>query len=433
MATCDSRTKKAASRHLPAIGIVAAAIALAACSGVATASADPADTITTTTGSRGSAHSAPARAPHRPPPGKRIAAGARPSAPVATSTNRIASTHRIAVTADGKSTPHGAAVAQFTPGPIVALLFSDGTAVHPNAGLLIGNGFSFDGATCPGTNPCAGGLGGLLIGNGGNGFNAGNGGSAGLFGNGGNGGDAPRVVGGVSGGNGGSAGLFLGNGGAGGAASTGANGGAGGRGGVLFGIGGDGGTGGSGTMQCSQGQSTCVVVTIGGGGGAGGYGGLLGRAGMTGGAPLPLTSRLFVGYSATYNNQVRPDGGGLTYPDDNDPSKPYAIPGTVVPDVALPAGVVLSRFGYSGGSYLATAGSFFAQLALPPSSSVAPYFEYVVADPAKLPASFHIEQSQVASWFGQPGGGVQYRITGPDGRDAPVQLLINSGFLIRTH
>lgn len=67
-----------------------------------------------------------------------------------------------------------------------------------------------------------------------------------------------------------------------------------------------------------------------------------------------------------------------------------------------------------------TAGLFFsATLRCRRAARWAPYFEYVVADPAKLPASFHIEQSQVASWFGQPGGGVQYRITGPDGRDAP--------------
>ena len=314
----------------------------------------------------------------------------------------------------------------------MAFFFSDGTADHPNAGLLIGSGFSFDASTCLGTNPCAGGMAGLLIGNGGNGFNGGTGGSAGFFGNGGNGGDAPRAQAGINGGNGGAAGLFFGNGGSGGEASTGANGGAGGRGGLLSGLGGDGGTGGSGVVQCTQGQPTCSVVTVGGRGGAAGSGGLFGRGGLSGAAPLPLDARLFVGYRATYNDQVRPDGGGLAYPDDNDPSKPYAIPGTVVPDVQLPYGLVLSRFGYAGGSYLAPDGAFFAQLALPPSSSVAPYFEYVVADPTKIPSGYRIEQSQVAPWFGQPGGGIQYRITGPDGKDAPVQALVSAGFLTRT-
>ena len=318
------------------------------------------------------------------------------------------------------------------PHPFFTLLFSDGTATHPDAGLLAGNGFSFDAVTCVGNDPCAGGMAGLLYGNGGSGFNGGNGGSSGLFGNGGSGGDAPRALPGVCGGNGGSAGFFVGNGGSGGEASTGARGGNGGRAGLLFGVGGDGGTAGSGAVQCSQGQATCAVVTTGGAGGAAGAGGLLGRAGVPGAAPLPQNSWIFVGYSAVYNDQVRPDGGGSVYPDDNDPAKPYAIPGTVVAGVQLPAGVALSRFGYPGGSYLSTGTSFFAQLALPPSSSVEPFFDFVVADPAKLPVGFQIEQSQVAPWFGQPGGGMQFRITGPDGRDAPVQALLTAGFLARS-
>ncbi len=62
---------------------------------------------------------------------------------------------------------------------------------------------------------------------------------------------------------------------------------------------------------------------------------------------------------------------------------------------------------------------------------MAPYFEYVVVDSTKLPPGYRIGQSQVAAWFGQPGGGIQYRITGPDGNDAPVQALLTAGFLTR--
>ena len=318
----------------------------------------------------------------------------------------------------------------WAPGSILAIFISDGTATHPNAGLLAGNGFSFTAESCAVAVACDGGWGGLLVGNGGNGFNGGNGGSAWLIGNGGNGGDAPRGAAGMRGGDGGSAGLLVGNGGNGGGAATGAAGGDGGSGGLFVGDGGSGGTGGPGAVQCSQGRPTCAVVTVGGPGGAGARGGvLLGRPGSPGAAALPPDSLLFVGYSALYNDQIGPNGGGLVYPDDNDPAKPYAIPGTVVPDVQLPAGAALSRFGYPGGSYLAAGGSFFAQLALPPSSSVAPYFQYVVANPANLPTGLRIEQSQVAPWFGQPGGGVQYRITGADGKDAPVQALLAAGFL----
>ena len=62
----------------------------------------------------------------------------------------------------------------------------DGTADNPDAGLWVGDGFSYTAATCP-TGSCDGGSGGVF-GSGGNGYNGGNGGWAGWFGNGGNGG-----------------------------------------------------------------------------------------------------------------------------------------------------------------------------------------------------------------------------------------------------
>lgn len=432
------RFRSAAPRYLGAAGVCAgAAIAAGVMWGVPVAAADdgagaadrPASSASSASSASNQGATRAGGAQRRPAgvaPRQRASGPARVSS-VAQPARRVRSTAALAHPTGRSATPWPP-----NPHPFFTLLFSDGTAAHPNAGLLVGNGFSFDAVTCVGNDPCAGGMAGLLYGNGGSGFNGGNGGSAALFGNGGSGGDAPRALPGVSGGNGGSAGFFVGNGGNGGEASTGARGGNGGRAGLLFGVGGDGGTAGSGAVQCSQGQATCAVVTAGGAGGAAGAGGLLGRAGVPGAAPLPQDSRLFVGYLATYNNQVRPDGGGLVYPDEDDPSKPYAIPGTVVAGVQLPAGVALSRFGYPGGSYLSTDASYFAQLALPPSSSVEPYFEYVLADPAKLPVGFQIEQSQVAPWFGQPGGGMQFRITGPDGRDAPVQALLTAGFLARS-
>src|SRR5215475_5231299 len=87
----------------------------------------------------------------------------------------------------------------------IGIFIGNGTAEHPNAGLLIGNGYQ-------GADGQAGGRGGLLIGNGGaggagvagvNGGNGGNGGAAGLFGNGGKGGQgADATAAGESGGNG---------------------------------------------------------------------------------------------------------------------------------------------------------------------------------------------------------------------------------------
>ena len=45
-------------------------------------------------------------------------------------------------------------------------LFGDGTAADPNAGLLIGNGYSYSSVPgdCPGTKACNGGNSGLLFG-----------------------------------------------------------------------------------------------------------------------------------------------------------------------------------------------------------------------------------------------------------------------------
>lgn len=170
-------------------------------------------------------------------------------------------------------------------------LFRDGTAYHPNGGILAGNGFSYDATTCPGATACAGGRGGLLAGNGGNGWNGGNGGSAGWFGTGGNGGaGVPGEDGGIGGrgglfagsggkggaggvavtpggpggdgGDGGDAGLLSvwGRGGAGGQGGAGGDGGAGGNGGNVFGVGGDGGSPGPGGVPGTGGRGRLLFV-----------------------------------------------------------------------------------------------------------------------------------------------------------------------------
>ncbi|MFN8071806.1 MAG: hypothetical protein U0R66_08380 [Mycobacterium sp.] len=134
---------------------------------------------------------------------------------------------------------------------VVRRFFGNGTADHPDGGILIGNGFSYDAKTCVGETVCNGGKAGLL-GNGGSGFNGGTGGSAVWFGNGGRGGDG---LPGQDGGAGGQGGLFEGLGGAGGdggdatsIAGVGGNGGNGGSVGrfSVWGLGGNGGRGGDG-------------------------------------------------------------------------------------------------------------------------------------------------------------------------------------------
>jgi hypothetical protein len=148
--------------------------------------------------------------------------------------------------------------------------------------------------------------------------------------------------------------------------------------------------------------------------------------------PLPHDHPLFHGYHSVDPGPefTNPDGS-LLYPDDTLPTKPYAVPGTIVPDANLRPGTVLGRFGHPGGGYLAPDGTPFAELALPPGSAVKPFYEYIVKDPSALPPGWHIEESEVAPWFHQPGGGQQYRIVRPDGTTGTVQQLLRYGVLAR--
>lgn len=153
---------------------------------------------------------------------------------------------------------------------LMGVFFGNGTAEHPNAGLLIGNGYNWTPQTCNQGKACDGGQAGLIYGNGGKGFAGGAGGSAGLLGDGGDGGAG---IDGGAGGNGGRGGVFYGSGGAGGAGGSatgwGQAGGRGGNGGATgtfswFGVAGPGGPGGS----------ASGINGIGGAGGAGGSTGL---------------------------------------------------------------------------------------------------------------------------------------------------------------
>lgn len=177
-----------------------------------------------------------------------------------------------------------------TDGGLLRVFIGDGTAENPNAGLFVGNGFSYSSATC--VSSCKGGNAGLF-GNGGNGFGGGAGGNAGWFGDGGHGGAG---LAGQAGGDGGRGGLFAGDGGAGGdggnAATADAVGGDGGNGGSagLMALRGDGGRGGSGGVGgFGAAGSAGGVGGVGGSGGAAGLFGLAGTPGIDGADGTPDT------------------------------------------------------------------------------------------------------------------------------------------------
>ena len=261
--------------------------AIAAMPAVAGADAGPADSSpSVSAGARSAVHAGAARAVRYPSP-----AGAVRAAPGIPRPSRIATVAGAESRTGGHRNAVVASVARRN--SVISLLISNGTAAHPDGGLLIGDGFSYDAETCPGTTACTGGNGGLIYGSGGGGWNGGNGGSAGWIGNGGNGGAGGTGVNGgaggtgVNGGAGGTGGLFLGhggNGGAGGAAITaGGFGGAGGDGGSagrlsLWGHGGNGGNGGP-LASGGAGGDGSYVFGIGGDGGATNTGGVPGGAG----------------------------------------------------------------------------------------------------------------------------------------------------------
>jgi hypothetical protein len=83
---------------------------------------------------------------------------------------------------------------------VASVFISNGTAGHPDGGVLIGNGYSWTAETCP-SGSCAGGKAGL-VGNGGAGFNGGRGGNALFVGSGGNGGAGTAGFDGGAGGRG---------------------------------------------------------------------------------------------------------------------------------------------------------------------------------------------------------------------------------------
>ncbi|MFD4181404.1 glycohydrolase toxin TNT-related protein, partial [Rhodococcus sp. NPDC058514] len=125
-----------------------------------------------------------------------------------------------------------------------------------------------------------------------------------------------------------------------------------------------------------------------------------------------------------------PDTGWWRYPDNDG----IALDGDgdlriLDPDIRLPEGTVIDRFGDSNGAYLAPDGIPFSDRALPPESLGKPYHQYRVTG-VPLPDHWRIEASVIAPGFGQPGGGIQYRLVDESGRRPSVERLEDAGYLV---
>jgi hypothetical protein len=131
-------------------------------------------------------------------------------------------------------------------------------------------------------------------------------------------------------------------------------------------------------------------------------------------------------FLAEYRNAA-----GWIYPPDNG----YVVVGDVPlewTETLLP-GEDIDRYGSVYGSFLAPAGTPYAERAIPPSSldstpaAGCNYHDYQVLKP------FNVDSGPIAAWFGQPGGGLQFQLDGNLVPGAPAALtvlwLLDNGYL----
>ena len=106
----------------------------------------------------------------------------------------------------------------------------------------------------------------------------------------------------------------------------------------------------------------------------------------------------------------RPDGhGGVDW---DWPPNAGAVPGSEVKRVLTPADDIrLDRIGGDGGTYFSPDGTPFSERALPPDRLNFDRNSYQIdtSNPLVRQGKIQIEESRIAPWFGQPGGGIQYR------------------------
>ncbi|MGM1064895.1 TNT domain-containing protein [Saccharothrix sp. Mg75] len=104
--------------------------------------------------------------------------------------------------------------------------------------------------------------------------------------------------------------------------------------------------------------------------------------------------------------------------------------------VVLQPGQFLDRFGGQSGRFLSPTGTPFAQRSLPPQSLNTCEYEKGTWMPYgyyryKILKEFPVLSGTAAKWFGQPGGGTQYKVVSPV--DPPqrrnVAWLVANGYL----
>lgn len=83
----------------------------------------------------------------------------------------------------------------------------------------------------------------------------------------------------------------------------------------------------------------------------------------------------------------------------------------------LRPGEIIDRYGYDSGYFVSPQGTPFEMRSLPADAISKPYHTYVVQKSVK------VLSGKVAPWFGQPGGGIQYKFY------KPIKKLIKRGII----
>ena len=117
------------------------------------------------------------------------------------------------------------------------------------------------------------------------------------------------------------------------------------------------------------------------------------------------------------------------------PPNAGAVPGTEH-TVTPGAGTVVDRIGGMGGEYFSPRDTPFGERSLPPDrvSLQRRYWEIDESHPDLASGRLRLEESRIAPWFGQPGGGQQYRFLDAEGNPLKAFELEQRGIIReRTH
>lgn len=135
-----------------------------------------------------------------------------------------------------------------------------------------------------------------------------------------------------------------------------------------------------------------------------------------------------------YDPAANGGAGGWIYPPDNG----YVIGPNGQPvewQERLPVGQRIDRYGSEFGSFLAPAGSLYAERSIPPQNLDSNPPEPCNYHDYRVIKEFTVDAGPVAPWFAQPGYGLQYQLNASliPGAPAAVNVLwlLNNGYLQR--